>query len=215
MRRIIVKTHNNLYTTIGNTTWLQRGVVALTILLLVAAAGLGIVGLPRPVAQAPAAVPVAPAAPATSNPNVPVIGAGSAYDGGSYGAAQPAAPTQPKCSPIQLPPGVDMSEITARIDDYVRRCSPDAAQPVAPAQPAAPTQRKCPPIELPPGASMSEVTSQINDYVRRCSPGATQPVAPAQPAALAQPNCNGIELPADADIGEKTARVNEYIHRCS
>jgi hypothetical protein len=207
-----VKTHNSLYTTIGNTTWLQRGVVALTILLLVAAAGLGIVSLPRPVAQAPAAAPVAPAA---SNPNVPVIGAGSVYDGGSYGAAQPAAPTQPKCSPIQLPPGVDMSEITARIDDYVRRCSPDAAQPAAPAQSAAPAQPNCNGIELPPGVDMGQITNLINDHVRRCSPGAAQPAAPAQPAALAQPNCNGIELPADADIGEKTARVNEYIHRCS
>jgi hypothetical protein len=207
-----VKTHNNLYTTIGNTTWLQRGVVALTILLLVAAAGLGIVGLPRPVTQAPA---TAPAAPAASNPNVPVIGAGSAYDGGSYGAAQPAASAQTNCNGIDMLAGAAMGELTARIDEHARRCANSATQPAAPAQPVAPAQPKCPPIELPPGADMSKVTAQINDYVRRCSPGATQPVAPAQPAALAQPNCNGIELPADADIGEKTARVNEYIHRCS
>jgi hypothetical protein len=94
--------------------------------------------------------------PAASNPSVPVVGTGSAYDGGAYGSI-PAAPVQPSCLGIDLPAGTDMSEITSGMRDYVRQCSyrqSAAAQPVSLG------------IDLPAGSQLSDLPAGLAEYVR-------------------------------------------------
>jgi hypothetical protein len=91
-----------------------------------------------------------------SSPNVPVIGAGSAYDGGAYGTL-PAAPAQPSCQGIELPTGTDMSQISSGMWDYVLQCSRQLS---AKAQPIGLG------IDLPTGAERSELPTGLTDYIR-------------------------------------------------
>src|SRR5262245_40559480 len=82
-----MKTYITLRSAIDNTSWLQRGAAA----LLVAALGLTLALAVRPNTSAPAAAPaIQQAAPAARDPNVPINGIGSAYDGGQYSATRPA-----------------------------------------------------------------------------------------------------------------------------
>ena len=89
-----MQTYLTLRATLRNTPWIQRGAAAL---LLMAALIFTLTLALRPNTHAPAATPavrqaapvVRPAAPAVRNPNVPVIGTGSAYDGGSYVTKRP------------------------------------------------------------------------------------------------------------------------------
>jgi len=80
-----MKTYFNLRSTIGNSSWPQRGLAALAALAVAAGVGITLMQALRPGVQA---VPAAPAAqvvkPAVPNPNVPISGAGSAYDGSAY-----------------------------------------------------------------------------------------------------------------------------------
>jgi hypothetical protein len=80
-----MKTYFNLRSTIGNSSWPQRGLAALATLAVAAVVGITLIQALRPVVHA---VPAAPAAqvanPAVPNPNVPISGAGSAYDGSAY-----------------------------------------------------------------------------------------------------------------------------------
>jgi hypothetical protein len=89
-RRNTMKAYNNLRTMIHSTFWFQLSVAALAALLLATAIGIGLARLPYPVVQAPAAPRVRLAVPALRNPNVPISGTGSAYDGGAYGTVRPA-----------------------------------------------------------------------------------------------------------------------------
>jgi hypothetical protein len=83
-----MKTHITLRSTFSNTSWFQRGAAAL--LLAVVILTLTLLAL-LPNTPAPVAPPVVrQAAPAARNPNVPISGTGSAYDGGHYGSRVPA-----------------------------------------------------------------------------------------------------------------------------
>jgi hypothetical protein len=93
---------------------------------------------------------------AASSSNVPVVGAGSAYDGGAYGTV-PAAPAQPSCLGIIPPTGIDMSVISTGLNDYVRRCS---AQQSVKAQPIGLG------IDPPAGVERSELPAGLTDYIR-------------------------------------------------
>jgi hypothetical protein len=57
---------------------------------------------------------------AAPNPNVPISGAGSAYDGGSYGSPWPTAQAQPTGLGIDLAPGTDLRGMPTGLTDYVR-----------------------------------------------------------------------------------------------
>jgi hypothetical protein len=84
-----MKTPITLRSTLSNASWTQRGAAAL---LLAAALIFALTLILRPNTHAPAATPaVRQAALAARNLNVPISGAGSAYDGGTYSAVQPAA----------------------------------------------------------------------------------------------------------------------------
>jgi hypothetical protein len=84
----MVKTNVTLRSTLSNASWIQRGTTALLAAALMFALTLAL----RPNTHVPPSTPaVRQAAPAARNPNMPVIGTGSAYDGGSYGTRQPAA----------------------------------------------------------------------------------------------------------------------------
>jgi hypothetical protein len=77
-----MKTHLTLRSTLSNTSWTQRGAVAQ---LLVAALMVALTLALRPAIHVPAPAPaVRQAAPTARNPNMPVIGTGSAYDGSAY-----------------------------------------------------------------------------------------------------------------------------------
>jgi hypothetical protein len=77
-----MKAHITLRSTIGNTSWLQRGAAA----LLVAVVVFTLAAALRPNVYMPA---VQHAAPAARHSNVPISGTGSAYDGGAYGIVRP------------------------------------------------------------------------------------------------------------------------------
>src|SRR5262245_14770240 len=86
-RRQTMKTNITLRTTLSSATWTRLGVAALLVAALVVTLTLAL----RPNTHAPASTPVVrQAAPAARNPNVPVIGAGSAYDGGTSLTKRPA-----------------------------------------------------------------------------------------------------------------------------
>jgi hypothetical protein len=88
-----MKTHLTLRSTLSNTSWTQRGAAAL---LLIAALIFTLTLALRPNTHAPASAPaVQQAAPAARNPNMPVIGTGSAYDGSHYGSLLAAPQTVP------------------------------------------------------------------------------------------------------------------------
>jgi hypothetical protein len=75
-----MKTHIIFRSTSSNTSWAQRGAALLLMAALIFTLALAL----WPTTHAPASTPaVRQAAPATRNPNMPVIGTGSAYDGGS------------------------------------------------------------------------------------------------------------------------------------
>jgi hypothetical protein len=76
-----LKTHITLRSTLSNASWTQRGAAALLMVALILTLALAL----RPSTHAPASTPaVRQAAPAARNPNLPVTGAGSAYDGSAY-----------------------------------------------------------------------------------------------------------------------------------
>jgi hypothetical protein len=82
-----MKTHITLRSTLSDTSWIQRGAGALLMVALLFTLTLVV----RPIIPAPTSAPaVRQAASAARNPNAPVIGAGSAYDGGSYVTERPA-----------------------------------------------------------------------------------------------------------------------------
>jgi len=80
-----MKTYFNLRSTIGNSSWPQRGLAALAALAVAAGVGITLMQALRPGVQA---VPAAPAAqvvkPAVPNLNVPISAASSIYDGSAY-----------------------------------------------------------------------------------------------------------------------------------
>jgi hypothetical protein len=83
----MVKTNATLGSTLSNASWIQRGTTALLAAALMFALTLAL----QPNIHVPPSAPaVHQAAPAVRNPNIPVIGTGSAYDGGSYGTQRPA-----------------------------------------------------------------------------------------------------------------------------
>src|SRR5262245_35615554 len=82
-----MKTHITLRSAIDNTSWMVRDEEAMP----VAAFGLTLALTVRSDKSATAAAPaVQHAAPAARDPNVPINGTGSAYDGGQYSATRPA-----------------------------------------------------------------------------------------------------------------------------
>ena len=82
-----MKTHITYRSTLSHTSWIQRGAAALLMAALIFTLALVL----RPTTHAPASTPaVRQAAPAARNPNMLVIGTGSAYDGGSYVTKRPA-----------------------------------------------------------------------------------------------------------------------------
>jgi len=82
-----MKNHLTLRSTLSNASWSQRGAALLLIAALIFTLALAL----RPTTRAPApTLAVRRAGPAVRNPNVPVIGTGSAYDGGSYVTQRPA-----------------------------------------------------------------------------------------------------------------------------
>ena len=83
-----MKTNITLRSTLSNASWARRGAAALLMAAIIFTVTLAL----RPSTHVPAATPaVRQAAPAARNPNMPVIGTGSAYDGGAYVTEQPAA----------------------------------------------------------------------------------------------------------------------------
>jgi hypothetical protein len=93
----MMKTYGTLRSTLSNASWIQRGAGTLLMVALLFALTLVV----RPIIPAPASTPAVPqAAPVMYNPHVPVVGAGSAYDGSAYveyltGRAAPSAPHVP------------------------------------------------------------------------------------------------------------------------
>jgi hypothetical protein len=86
-----MKAHINLRSTLSNTTTLQRGSAALAALALMALIGALLVYVSRPSAQSiPRPRASVPAQRVSPNPNVPISGTGSAYDGGAYGSLRQA-----------------------------------------------------------------------------------------------------------------------------
>jgi hypothetical protein len=82
-----MRTYINLRSTLSNTSWILRGAAALLTAALTFTFTLAL----QPNTHAPASIPpIHQAAPAAHNPNMPMIGAGSAYDGGSYVTERPA-----------------------------------------------------------------------------------------------------------------------------
>ena len=83
-----MKTNITPLTTQSNTLWIQRGAVTL---LLLAVLTFAIVLAVRPNTHAAAPIPSAQQSGLVdvSNPNNPIVGTGSAYDGGSYVTKQP------------------------------------------------------------------------------------------------------------------------------
>jgi hypothetical protein len=76
-----MKTYISLRSTLSNASWIQRGAAALFMAALLFTLTLAV----RPSLPGPASTPaVGQPAPAIHNPNVPVVGAGSAYDGSAY-----------------------------------------------------------------------------------------------------------------------------------
>jgi hypothetical protein len=185
-----------LYTTIGNTTWFQRGAAALAALLLVAAGiSLGIWTLPaaQPPAAPAAESPVAPRSTTRSpydgsayveyltggavapNPNVPAIGTGSAYDGRSYSGAPAAPAANPNVPAIGTGSAYDGRSYSGA------PAARAAANPNVPAigtgsaydgrsysgvRPAAQVQPIGLGIDLPAGAVRGEMPSGLTDYIR-------------------------------------------------
>jgi hypothetical protein len=83
-----MKTYITLRSTLSNVSWTQRGAAALLMAALIITLALAL----RPNTHASVFTPaVRKAAPAARNPNVPISGTGSAYDGGSYVTKRPAA----------------------------------------------------------------------------------------------------------------------------
>jgi hypothetical protein len=90
-----MKTYITLRSTLSNASWIQRGAAAL---LLMAALIITLTLALRPNTHIPAsAPPVRQAAPAVLKPTMPVIGTGSAYNGGTYVTERPVVlkPTMP------------------------------------------------------------------------------------------------------------------------
>src|SRR6266508_4490933 len=83
-----MKAQINLRATLRNTTAWQRGSAALAALVLMALIGALLIDVARPSAQAIPTARVSVPAQRVS-PNVPVIGSGSAYDGGHYTGSLP------------------------------------------------------------------------------------------------------------------------------
>jgi hypothetical protein len=84
-----LKTNITLRSPLSNVSWFQRGAAA----LLTAALIFTFAFAWRPNTHTPAPTPAThQTAPQARNPNYPVIGAGSAYDGGSYVTTRPPAP---------------------------------------------------------------------------------------------------------------------------
>jgi hypothetical protein len=83
-----MKTDITFRSTLSNASWAQRiAVAALLLVVLMFTLTLALSSTTR----APTSPSTAhQAAPAARNPNVPVIGTGSAYDGGSYVTRRPA-----------------------------------------------------------------------------------------------------------------------------
>jgi hypothetical protein len=85
-----MKTYITLRSTLSNAPWTRRGAAALLMAALIFTLAVAL----RPTTHMPASTPaVRPATPAARNPNMPVIGTGSAYDGQPYTrAVRPATP---------------------------------------------------------------------------------------------------------------------------
>ena len=93
-----MKAQINLRSTFRNTTTLQRRSAALTALVLTALIGTLLIYIARPSAQS---IPTGRVSlPAHRGNNVPVIGTGSAYDGGHYVDTLPIRHSLPNLSKI-------------------------------------------------------------------------------------------------------------------
>jgi hypothetical protein len=97
-----MKTYITLRSTLSNVSWNQRGAVALLVAIIFA-----LTLALRPSPQAPASTPaLRKATPAARNPNTPVMGTGSAYDGGTY--AEYLTPRMPLDSSSSVAPNVNL-----------------------------------------------------------------------------------------------------------
>src|SRR5262249_32203790 len=86
-----MKTHINLRSTSGNSSWIQRGAAALAAIIVTAVAGITLMHTLRPGTQAlPGALAPRVAVPSERSRHLPALGSGSAYDGGVYVRAFPA-----------------------------------------------------------------------------------------------------------------------------
>jgi hypothetical protein len=88
-----MKSYITLRSTLSNVSWAQLGAAAL---VLMAALVFALTLAVRPSTRVPAPLStVRQAAPAATNPNLPVIGTGSAYDGGHAATPRRAASALP------------------------------------------------------------------------------------------------------------------------
>jgi hypothetical protein len=178
-----MKTYFNLRSTIGNSSWPQRGLAALATLAVAAVVGITLIQALRPVVHA---VPTAPAAqganPAMPNPNVPISGAGSAHDGSAYVeyllSGPSAEPVEPALANSNVPvPQVDSSYSGSAYAEYLEyltgRPFSELARPAAQAQPTGLG------IDLPAGTDLRGMPAGLTDYVRR-NPSAARSL-PDQP----------------------------------
>jgi hypothetical protein len=217
-----MKTHFNLRSTIGNSSWPQRGLAALAALAMAAGVGITLMLALRPSVQAvpaaPAAQVVNPVAPksnvpisragsayngsayveyllsgpsaapaqlAASTPNIPVIGTGSAYNGGAYRVRRPAVPNPN----VQLGTGL-VSDGSAYIEYLIEQA---ARQSLGSAQPAAANPN------VPIGGTRSAYDGG--------SYGTARPASPAQPIGL------GINLPASVNLRELPTGLTDYVRQ--
>jgi hypothetical protein len=153
-----MKTYFNLRSTINNGSWSQRGLAALAVLAVAAVVGITLMQVLR---SGMPAIPAAPAAqvanPARPNPNVPISGTGSAYDGGSYGSPWPSAPN------LNVPAQkLDSSDSGSAYAEYIEYLSRAYGSPWPTAQ-AQPTGLG---IDLPPGTDLRGWPAGLTDYLR-------------------------------------------------
>jgi hypothetical protein len=208
-----MKTYFNIRSTIGNNSWPRRGLIVLATLAMAAVIGIALIQALRPGSQAiPGTPAVQVAKPATPNPNLPISGTGSAYDGGSYGS-----PYKPISGAGSATDG------SAYVDYLLSGPSTGAAEP-----------RQNMPV---PAAGASNSGSAYAEYIeyltgrplsaspRPAAPNPNLPISGTgsaydggsygspRPTAQAQPTGLGIDLPPGTDLGGMPAGLTDYLRR--
>ena len=206
-----MKTSLDFRSMIYNSSWPQRSLAALAALAVAAVVGITLLQALRPGVQAVPAAPAAQAAkPTALNPNVPISGTGSAYDGSAYveyllsgPSAGPAKPTVPNLS---VPtPEVNSSSVGGAYDEYV-----------------GPQRFGGDPI-LQPGEQLT--VRPPSESAPRALPNSNVPVVGtgsaydggsygiARPTAQALPTGLGIDLLAGTDLHGMPAGLTDYLRR--